>query len=118
MNETNTLADGLGDNPPSTCNTPGERERWENTQGPIPSIPKALQRWHTLCRRYPLLWQLVSPNLNESQPPVAMSHDAFRALVGTIRDPRYAPILLELLLELLGPELVKLIALMQERKDT
>lgn len=87
-----------------------------NSEVPFPKIPVETQRWRTLCQRYPVLWHLCSPSLSECPPPAAMNHAAFRSLVGTLRDPRYGPILAELVLELIGPELVKLIALSKKRR--
>lgn len=99
-------------------------EKWQrieasllkNSECPMPSIPVETQRWRTLCQRYPLLWRLCSPTLSECPPPAAMNYEGFRQLVGTLRDPRYRPILAELLLELLGPELVKLLTLSKKRR--
>lgn len=93
-----------------------EKNLRSNEEAPSPQVPIELQRWHELCRRYPLLWTLCSPHWNECPPPAAMSNDDFRALVGTLRSKLFAPILVELLMELLGPELLKLIQLATKKK--
>jgi hypothetical protein len=87
----------------------------DNGDCPWPDYPPHMLEYFELCKRNPYLLLLSGWPMHEPVAPKPMTLDEFAKLVGSLRAPQHRQILRELLLDLLGDDLVELVLRMRER---
>ena len=85
----------------------------------VPEVPygEGMRAWFDLCRDHPYLAFICNFPMTEPIPPRPMQSEAFKALVGTLREETQRRILLELLIDLLAPSLIELIHALKTRGE-
>lgn len=93
----------------------GELIFQENDQGPMPSYPPRMQRWHELLDEYPYLRVIDDSQCLEGPPPKPLDRGQLLALLGTLQYDPHRQVLAELLLDLLADGIVNIVQALREK---